>query len=82
MSGKDDKRTTRAYRIHGGDEERTFPQSQPEYWIARRRRTGEVEPVEVWRSTNPTIGDIVCPPGEDEAYEPSYWDLIHRVSKH
>ena len=52
------------------------PLGPPERWMARRRETGKLEPVDVYRIGNAALGDIICPIGSADGHEARYWQLL------
>ncbi|WP_156963579.1 hypothetical protein [Muricoccus aerilatus] len=57
----------------------TDPQAKPEYWWAREIYSGQVTPVELWKTTSPDFSDTVIMIGDSSGYDAKFYELLEPI---
>lgn len=57
----------------------TDPQAKPEYWWAREIASGQVAPVEVWKTTSTAFNDTITMIGDSGGYDAKFYELLERI---
>ena len=58
----------------------TDPKSKPEYWWGREIESGQVLPVQLWKTTSPDYNDTVVIFGSSGGYDAKFYELLEPIA--